>query len=289
MDLEGYKKELHSNYEKWNKAFLKNKSRGRDAIGRIDSLSINDPEESRLRLVADVSAVCYRAANYNSPLLTDFARTYREENKSILEEIPLQLKSLKTLKRFISVHPEHSTMAFENPLCEKGEESNLYKALVNQDAISSANDLLIEIFSLYEEGLRHLNDGLYEIRQEGLPMDMISGSLIYPKSLNKRELGANPEENNLLFHLAFIFREFTNPNFKHENLPFKIEGELPDHGKPCYRLIADLANAVFFPEGNQEYEGNEFTETKVKERINLLKDKKVKIDPRIIPPSKGDY
>ena len=280
-EFEKFKRELLDKYQIWIKKFASDESRGRSAIDAIESIKVLRSREEFLYLSGDVTFACFKATIYDSPMLKDKAKETREEAKNVLEEIPDQLKAIKTLKRFISKYPFHSCNGFANAFKEINDETPLSKALDSESGKIMAYDFLLETLSLYEKGLDYEKEAIIQTNTEPLLFRRFSGYLLYPEPLNKREQGANEAENSLLFELAFLFKNFTNLELK-KNWRFKIEGLLPEHGDPCYKHIANLANAVFYEDEDPNNEKKEFTVSKVGDRIRKLQQKGVQLYPSIV-------
>ncbi len=287
-DFENFRKELLDDFQKWVKGFTLPGSRGRYAIDDLESIDPLKSKDQLICLSGDVTHACYKAANYDSPLLIDKAKKIRAEMKNVLEEIPGQLKAIERLKKYISKFPIRSINGFTNALRNMEDDNPFKKALLDLGKQISPNDFLQTILSIFEKGLNYEKETVEIKSQEPLIFRMVAGYLHYPEPLNKREQGANTAENTLLFELTSLFQNFTNPNFN-ENWPYSNEGPLPELGDPCYEHIANLANAVFYEDEDPNNEEKEFTARKVGDRIRDLRQKKVQFHPEITPPTDVGY
>lgn len=288
MTPEERNNEIDRKYNTWVKSFSCEGSRGRNALDALETIKAPRSKDELRQLTDQAKRLCFEAVHYETSSFKDSGKMAREEVEAVLKAIPNQTAALKTLRQFIHEYPFHSSKGFEAAFLKTVDKNPLKQALDGWKGEITTEDFLDNIFSLYQKGLTYLEQGLSDAKKESYLALRVSGTLIYPDSLNKREKGANAAENDLLFNLAYLFRDFTNPSVKPFGLS-KISGPLPDHGNPCYPHIAYLANAVFYESGDTYQEKNEFTDTKVADKIRKLKAKGVQIAPYSPPPNDVDY
>ena len=87
----------------------------------------------------------------------------------------------------------------------------------------------------------------------------------------------NPETDNLIFSLAFLFRNYSNKDHPDENWYVDRYGPMPQYGQPNSEHITNIVNAAlseeFFPED-------------VRKRLErLVINNKVTLAPSQNPPS----
>ncbi len=102
------------------------------------------------------------------------------------------------------------------------------------------------------------------------------GVLCYPEIPPKQAYRENPHYNCLSYNLAFLFRHFTQEK-EGDWLP-STKGPMPIEGNSYYELIGELANATFYPEGNEvDDEDQEFHYRKIEDRVLRLTKAKVQL------------
>lgn len=102
------------------------------------------------------------------------------------------------------------------------------------------------------------------------------GVLIYPQKIPKQAVRKHAEISSYIFHLAMLFRQFTDQTSSGPWLT-RFNGEMPDCGGARYENVADLASMLFASIGWLKDETEELTNKKVMERIKMLTDKGVKL------------
>ena len=101
------------------------------------------------------------------------------------------------------------------------------------------------------------------------------GALLYPKKPSRQAHRLNLQENSLIYNLAFLFRHFTKRRRGYW-LP-STQGTIIKSGKSNYGLISELANATFYPTGQEVDEEQELNPSKVRDRVLSLTKANVKL------------
>ena len=289
MTPEERNNEISRQYEKWTKSFLCEGSRGRLALDALKTIKAPRSKDELRQLTDQAKRLCFEAVHYETSSFKDSGKMAREEVEAVLKAIPNQTAALETLRKFVREYPSHSIIGFDAAFLEADDKNPLKQALDGWKGEITTEAFLDNILSLYQKGLTYLEQVLSDAKKESYLAMRVSGTLIYPNSLNKREKGAHAAENDLLFNLAYLFMDYTDSSAKLFGLS-KINGPMPNHGNPCYPHIADLANAVFYAGGDASQEVMEFTSTKVADRIRKLKEKGVHIAPyHTFPQHDVDY
>jgi hypothetical protein len=101
-------------------------------------------------------------------------------------------------------------------------------------------------------------------------------SLIHTDEIAKQARGNKAIVNSLLFHLSFLFRQYTSSDSDGPWLK-NIKGEMPSDGRPCYEQVTDISNVVLSFIGVFQGEEQELSDQQVRQRVNNLTNKRVEL------------
>ena len=258
-------------FSSWQKKTLK-EGRFSDALSRVKNLkSSNDTED----LIHHLLVVCFLAKHGNK---FDDSKKIRNDWKDLGKNVETQKKLIRKLTRILNKCSERQ--AGYSILVPKGKlNSSTRKLLASLDP-KVANYLwspdfienILNAYSVYLEGAF----GKHSIGVEvPLPFETKLGALVYPKKPFRQAHRSNLQENSLIYNLAFLFRHFTKRRRGYW-LP-STEGTIIKSGKSNYGLISELANATFYPTGQEVDEERELNPSKVRDRVLLLTKVNVKL------------
>lgn len=271
---------LKEDFSKWLE-WAKEQQGFVDAIRRLNKLkderSKDDFEELKSHILIIsffVSPGWYKSADYEGDKV--------KEHKACMENITRQVKGIKGFRESLKFNkdnhfqPKSIYLAFCDRL-EVLKKEGLVPA-ENKELDHLSLEFLDRLLESYQ---RNLEFEGFELGGDnsgfgfGVFMERKShGVLIYPQKLPKQAVREHAEINSYIFHLAMIFRQFTDQTSSGPWLT-KFNGEMPDCGGARYENVADLANTLFTSIGWVKDETEELTNKKVMERIKALTDKGV--------------
>tara|TARA_B100000315_G_C14494851_1_gene549431 strand:- start:75 stop:959 length:885 start_codon:yes stop_codon:yes gene_type:complete len=258
-------------FSSWHKRALK-EERFSDALSRVKNLkSSNDMED----LIHHLLVVCFLAKHGNK---FDDSKKIRNDWKDLGKNVETQKKLIRKLTRILKKCSERQ--AGYSILVPKGKLNSSTRKLLAPLDPKVANYLwspdfienILNAYSVYLEGAF----GKHSINADDLlPFNMKLGALLYPKKPSRQAHRLNLQENSLIYNLAFLFRHFTKRRRGHW-LP-STEGTIIKSGKSNYGLISELANATFYPTGQEVDEEQELNPSKVRDRMLSLTKANVKL------------
>ena len=258
-------------FSSWQKRALK-EERFSDALSRVKNLkSSNDTED----LIHHLLVVCFLAKHGNK---FDDSKKIRNDWKDLGKNVETQKKLIRKLTRILNKCSERQ--AGYSILVPKGKLNSSTRKLLAPLDPKVANYLwspdfienILNAYSVYLEGAF----GKHSINADDLlPFNMKLGALLYPKKPSRQAHRLNLQENSLIYNLAFLFRHFTKRR-RGDWLP-STQGTIIKSGKSNYGLISELANAVFYPTGQEVDEEQELNPSKVRDRVLSLTKANVKL------------
>ncbi|MDC0947133.1 hypothetical protein OAS18_06435 [Nitrospinaceae bacterium] len=207
-----------------------------------------------------------------------------KEHKECIENITNQVKGIKAFRKSLKFNknnrfpPKSIRLGFSNSLEVLKKEGLIPEENKKLDYLSlEFLEWLLESYqiNLEVEGFELGGDNS-NFAGGGFLKRNIRGILIYPQELPRQAVRGPAEISSYIFHLAMLFRQFTDTTSSGPWLT-KFNGEMPDCGGARYENVADLANMLFTSIGWLEDETKELTNKKVMERIKALTDKGVKL------------
>ncbi len=232
-------------FSSWHKRALK-EERFSDALSRVKNLkSSNDTED----LIHHLLVACFLAKYGNK---FDDSKKIRNDWKDLGKNVETQKKLIRKLTRILNKCSERQ--AGYSILVPKGKLNSSTRKLLAPLDPKVANYLwspdfienILNAYSVYLEGAF----GKHSINADDmLPFNMKLGALLYPKKPSRQAHRLNLQENSLIYNLAFLFRHFTKRR-RGDWLP-STQGTIIKSGKSNYGLISELANAVFYPTGQE--------------------------------------
>ena len=258
-------------FSSWHKRALK-EERFSDALSRVKNLkSSNDTED----LIHHLLVVCFLAKHGNK---FDDSKKIRNDWKDLGKNVETQKKLIRKLTRILNKSSEGPTG--NSILVSKGNLNTATKKLLAPLDPKVVNylwspDFIENILSAYSIYLKNAS-GKSSIEVEVLlPFNVKLGALLYPKKPSRQAHRLNLQENSLIYNLAFLFRHFTKRRRGYW-LP-STQGTIIKSGKSNYGLISELANAVFYPTGQEVDEEQELNPSKVRDRVLSLTKANVKL------------
>lgn len=264
-------KRILEQFSSWQKRALK-EQRFSDALCRVKNLkSSNDTED----LIHHLLVVCFIAKNGKK---FDDTKIIRDAWKDLGNNLENQKASLKKLIKLLSANLEGA--ASYDIVVPKDNLNTATRQLLAPLDPKQANylwspDFIKNIFYAYSVYL----EGAFEKQSisvdDPLPFKMKLGALLYPKKPARQAHRSNLQENSLIYNLAFLFRHFTKRRRGYW-LP-STQGTIIKTGQSNYGLISELANAVFYPTGQEINQEKEFNPSKVRDRVLSLTKANVKL------------
>lgn len=258
-------------FSSWHKKALK-EERFVDALRRIKRIkSANDNED----LIHHILVVCFLAKYGNK---FDDSKKIRDDWKGLGKNVESQKKLIRKLTKLLKKSSEGP--AGNSILVSKGNLNTATKKLLAPLDPKVVNylwspDFIENILSAYSIYLKNAS-GKSSIEVEvPLPFETKLGALVYPKKPFRQAHRSNLQENSLIYNLAFLFRHFTKRR-RGSWLP-STQGTIIKSGKSNYGLISELANATFYPTGQEVDEEQELNPSKVRDRVLSLTKANVKL------------
>jgi hypothetical protein len=273
---------LREDLSKWLE-WAKDQERFADALRRLRTPDDIRSKEDLEELNSHILVISFFATpDWYKP--TDFEGTKIKKHKECMENITNQVKGIKIFRESLKLNkknpfqPKSFHLGLLNKLEVLKKEGLTPEENKELDHLSlEFLDWLLESYQLslelqgFEPGQDNSSCGFGVFMQR-----TTHGVLIYPQKIAKQAVREHAEINSYLFHLAMVFRQFTDKTSRGEWLT-RFKGEMPDCGGARYENVADLANALFSSIGWIEDESKELTNKKVMERIKALTDKDVKL------------
>jgi|GEM_PF-4829023 len=255
-------------YKKWVRKFGQSE-RGKEALDALEELKRIVPQRDKksfLKLTEKVKRICFFASHYHREILREPSISAKETIRDLKEEIPSKIKGIEKLGKFLNKYPGIATEIFSET--SPGVD-NISKDF-GDIPVTEIADLFKALLEIFGKGLKQHSKKIKDYPA----WRRRYGALIYPGPLAPQTQVQHPEINSLLFALTHLFRNYTIP-YLYDDTLLDGYGPMPGGGKPCYGITAKIANAVFFPEGDQSLEDNEFDENKIRYRIRCLTDQRV--------------
>jgi hypothetical protein len=256
-------------FSSWQKKTLK-EGRFSDAWVIDERLKPGNDKED---LIHHVLVVCFLAKHgeefdLNEKLRKDLKKFLKntEEKKKLADRLTKKL----CIERESPISVNHSILTARDSI-DKDTKKLLAPLDENTANYLWTSSFIENILKAYSNSLgQTLDHFLWLAKQDDiiLPQQRNLGALLYPKRPPSQAQKGNTPQNSLIYSLAFLFRHFTK-NRKGYWLP-STKGTIIKTGYPCYELISDLANAVFYPAGHAIDEEKEFTPQKVQDRVLSL-------------------
>jgi hypothetical protein len=284
-------------YRKWEKSFL-NLNKGKDILGHLVKLEPSRKSRRFTWLKKQVLVTCFQFEQYD--IYKDPGQKLYNEEVERINEIDSILKSIGRIIRFnVENQGKLGSVlwgAFGKwGVIEEGENSSGYPQGTQPPTVKVLNELLatysdrLSKFKLGEKILR--SDKLMKVENKRLkghydvygddfqlyPRKMIArGGLAYPKPGNqfKRFRVRDIEKKSLFFHLAFIFRHFTDGKLK---LGSSLQTQ-PEFGCPQYDLIANIYDQLVPPD-----DGNGVSQEAVGKLVKRLTADRITMHPWLLP------
>ncbi len=259
-------------FSSWQKKVLK-EERFSDALSRVKNLkSSNDTED----LIHHLLVVCFIAKNGKQ---FDDAKIIRDAWKDLGNNVEHQKASLQKLIELLSASLEGAVRY--DIVVPKDKLNTATKQLLGPLDPKQANylwspDFIKNIFKAYSVYLEDAFGKQAISIDDPLPFKMKLGALLYPKKPSRQAHRSNLQENSLIYNLAFLFRHFTKKRRRGDWLP-STQGTIIKNGQSNYGLISELANAVFYPTGQEIGQEKEFNPSKVRDRVLSLTKANVKL------------
>ena len=219
--------------------------------------------------------VCFLAKYGNK---FDDSKKIRDDWKGLGKNVESQKKLIRELTKLLKKSSEGPTG--NSILVSKGNLNTATKKLLAPLDPKVVNylwspDFIENILSAYSIYLKNAS-GKSSIEVEvPLPFETKLGALVYTKKPFRQAHRSNLQENSLIYNLAFLFRHFTKRR-KGYWLP-STQGTIIKSGKSNYGLISELANATFYPTGQEVDEEQELNPSKVRDRVLSLTKANVKL------------
>ena len=196
--------------------------------------------KAEIQLLNEIIYFCLDMVCLKNNIKKDHFGLSRNQSRKFLEEIPQQLQNIQQLKAFLKKYPFESSIAFESTLFEE-QGKELIKMFEDKLPKANAGNFLNSVLSAWENGLRIYPEG---VKDESLPMWKTRGRLVYPDTLHRSQETKNPETDNLIFCLAFLFRNYSNKDHPDENWYVDRYGPMPQYGQPNSEHITNIVNAA---------------------------------------------
>ncbi len=290
---ENHKKDYEkvvSHFKKWRE-WARGQERIRDEFSKMLRLKEKRSDDTFDMLISHVIVACFFATN--SSIATPDSLNQLKEKNAYEENIKIQLPHIQKLANAIlevKNNQHHQFYArffsrFVNAFLEK--RGYKVEELIFSD--EEANEFIIKMLRGYEFQLKTWfpwdaetwpNTDFREITHlEGGPpwfKTKKAGALLYHDQLHKQVNKTNRSVNSLIFHLAFLFRQYTSSRL--DDISFSsFGGQMPNDGKPCYEHVTNIANAIFTSSGDFCDSNDELDEGKVKDRIRGLVKNEVRL------------
>jgi hypothetical protein len=259
-------------FSSWQKRALK-EERFSDALRRVKNLkSSNDTED----LIHHLLVVCFIAKNGKQ---FDDTKIIRDKWKDLGDNVEHQKASLQKLIELLSANLEEAVR--HDIVVPKDNLNTATKQLLAPLDPKKANylwspDFIKNIFKAYSVYLEDAFGKQSISIDDPLPFKMKLGALLYSKKPARQAHRSNLQENSLIYNLAFLFRHFTKKRRRGDWLP-STQGTIIKNGQSNYGLISELANAVFYPTGQEIGQEKEFNPSKVRDRVLSLTKANVKL------------
>ena len=226
-------------------------------------------------LIAHIRVACFGTTEFAGSLRSNQIKL-RQEFREYIENLKVQVKALKEFKQ---AHRRNKQYGFgqDSIPVSYGFPDALKKAGLKMEGGLSGYQLSLDfIEDLVDEYLDRLEldneSGYWE--NDSFIINKID-ALIYPHEVSKQAMRDDSVINSLLFHLSFLFRQYTSPESDKAWLK-KINGEMPLAGQPQYGYTADIANAIFNLHANQD-DSIGLSSKNVMERVSNLTKIKVRL------------
>lgn len=231
----------------WIKKFRESR-KGKLAIEALEELGSGYDERLYRGFEAAILRHCYDAARYAKN--SDPHEKRRDEVRVVKKRIPDQVAAIRLLRRYIEQHPEEAGWAGAVAILNLKEHG----ISVSSETRMPIHEILDETLKAYAEAL---SDGPIGGRGNFLHRHCV-GPLLYASPIDGRRRNGDPLLNGLLFGLTWRFREWTAGRGV---TVLQTGSTMPDHGRPCYREIALLIEAVL---------GKRYTEKQLGSRLEKL-------------------
>jgi hypothetical protein len=249
---------------------IKSQERMNDAFLRLREIADSRGNKEFKELVAHVLVTCFGVTPYADNLRSN-QLSLRDDYRECIENLRQQYTSLKSFKQAYRRNKGYGFMGDSIPV-SSGFSGALKRAGLQLEGQDPRKYLMPLDFleTLTDEYLDRLElDDVLDRQGELSFMKNKIDALIYPDEVPKQARRDDSSVNSLLFHLSFLFRQYTSP---YSDSPWlkKIKGEMSADGQPCYGHVTDIANAIDSSSGFNSDEEEELSDQQVRQRVNNL-------------------
>lgn len=274
-----------------------------ECVEAVREMAPDRGEDGEEDLKGKILAVCYAAWNYKAPPIADWPTNWRQKKKEFQGEIQAALDHCSAISNFIErqklIFDEEGYPFIRKKMDKHGWVQYKINSPIQFDSKTRTVKFDIPLPKNYPPPHRVLNaymqafhdgllDYLHELKNSKQPFQNCHGPLYYPNSLPKQAMKEKAELNGFLFHLVFIFRQYTNLKVKKDTWYQQKTGPMPSGGTPCFKQVADIANSL-----NQICTPNlsekEFSLSQVKQVIYRLQENDVILNTWASPFFLFDY
>lgn len=280
---------------------VKLQERINDACRRLGEISSSRGSKEFEELVAHVLVACFGVTPYAGDLRSNQLKL-RDHYRDCIKNLNAQFKALKSFKQAYRRNKGYgflgdsipvssnffdalkkSGLQMEGPAPDPAPDPVLYRYPDPDhdpdydpvhDRVPDRHSLSLDLLeALIDEYLQKLElDEELDVYSDLFFMRNKIDALIYPNEVPIQARSDDSAINSLLFHLSFIFRQYTSPDSDSPWLK-NIKGEMPTDGQPCYGHVTDFANVLFSYAGIFQNEEQELSDKQVRQRVNDLTKK----------------
>jgi len=249
-------------------------------------------EDGEEDLKGKILAVCYATWNYHSQPIGDWPNHWRKKKKEFQGDIQATLDHCRAISDFIEkqklIFDEEGYSFIRKKMDKHGWVQYKINSPIQFDSKTRTIKFDIPLPKNYPPPHRVLNaymeafhdgllDYLHELENSKQPFQNCHGALYYPDGLPVQAMRQSPELNSLLFHLVFIFRQYTDKKNVGGGWYQRKTDLMPTGGRPCYEQVAEISNAVNSI-CNHKLSQKQFSVSQITQKIYNLCKKRVSLN-----------